>query len=94
VAPPGTVTEILVLLQAVGVATMPLKLTELPAVRVPKLFPLIVTAVPTAPDNTERLVTLGDEPTLKVNCGEATDPPTVTAIFPVEAAPEGTGTTI
>jgi len=81
-----------VFVQPVGVASVPLKLTVLPVVWVPKLFPVTVTAVPTPPVVTERLVMLGTELTL--NASWPATPPTVTTMFPLEAAPEGTGTTI
>lgn len=94
VAPLGTVTPILVLVQLVGVASVPLKLTVLPTVCVPKLFPLTVTAVPTPPVVTERLVMLGTELTLNGSWGYPGAPPTVTTMYPLDVAPEGTGTTI
>jgi hypothetical protein len=61
VAPVGTGTAMLVALQLVGVATVPLKVTVLVSWVAPKLVPVIVTGVPTAPDMTLRLVMLGAE---------------------------------
>ncbi|PYU04640.1 MAG: hypothetical protein DMG33_13380 [Acidobacteria bacterium] len=49
----------LVLLQLVGVAVAPLKLTVLAPCVAPKFAPLIVTEVPTGPEAGERLVMLG-----------------------------------
>ena len=56
VAPPGTVVAILVALQLVVVAAVPLNVT-IP--EDPKFVPMIVTAVPTAPDVGDRLAMLG-----------------------------------
>ena len=50
VAPVGTGTAMLVALQVVGVAAVPLNVTVLVPAVVPKFAPVIVTAVPTAPD--------------------------------------------
>ena len=50
VAPAGTVTAMLVLLQVVGVAVVPLKVTVLLPCVAPKLVPVIVTGVPTVPE--------------------------------------------
>jgi hypothetical protein len=61
VAPAGTVTTIDVAFQLVGVAAMPLKVTELVPWVVPKFVPVIVTAAPTAPEEGERLVIPGAE---------------------------------
>ena len=58
IAPPGTGTTMLVALQLVGGATVPLNVTELP-VWVPKLVPVIVTKVPTGPDVGLRLLIVG-----------------------------------
>lgn len=49
VAPGGTLAEMLVALQPVTVAVVPLNLTLLVPCEAPKLLPLIVTATPTAP---------------------------------------------
>ena len=65
VAPLGTVTAMLVALQLVTVAVVPLKETRpLPWVE-PKFAPVIVTAAPTAPAVIDRLVILGGETTVK-----------------------------
>src|SRR5437899_2488000 len=50
VAPKGAGTAMLVALQFVGVAAIPLKVTLLVPCDVPKLAPAIVTDVPTAPE--------------------------------------------
>jgi hypothetical protein len=50
VAPVGTGTAMLVALQLVGVPAVPLNVTVLVPCVVPKFVPVIVTAVPTAPD--------------------------------------------
>lgn len=49
VAPLGTGVTMLVALQLVGVATVPLKVTVLVPFVVPKLVPVIVTELPTRP---------------------------------------------
>src|SRR6266478_5004880 len=91
--PAGTGATMLVALQLVAVAAVPLKVIVLVPCVVPKFAPAIVTDVPTTPDVGFRLVTLGgDEVTLKFIPLLAT-PPTVTTTFPVEA-PLGTGTTM
>jgi len=90
VAPPGTGTTMFVALQLVGEADVPLKVTVLVPCDAPKLVPVIVMAVPTAPDVGERLVMLGG--TITVNAaGLLAMPPTVTTTLPV-VAPLGTGT--
>jgi len=66
VAAAGTVTLILVALQVVTVAVVPLNLTfPLPCVD-PKPVPVIVTGVPGEPDVTDRLVILGAGTTVKL----------------------------
>jgi hypothetical protein len=62
VAPLGTGTTMLVALQLVGVAEVPLNVTALVPCDVPKFVPVIVTDVPTAPDVGVRLVMLGGAP--------------------------------
>jgi hypothetical protein len=57
------------LLQLVALATVPLKVTVLDRVRVPKFVPVIVTLVPTAPEVTERLLIFGLETTVKKSEG-------------------------
>jgi len=59
VAPRGTGATILVALQLVGVAAVPLNVTVLLPCVVPKLVPVMVTEVPTSPEIGERLVILG-----------------------------------
>jgi hypothetical protein len=61
VAPVGTGTVMLVSLQLVGVAVVPLNVTVLVARVAPKIVPLIVTEVPTAPVGGERTVIEGDD---------------------------------
>jgi hypothetical protein len=62
VAPLGTGATILVLLQLVGVASVPLNATVLVPCVDPKPAPTIVTKVPTGPEVGDRLVMLGPEP--------------------------------
>jgi hypothetical protein len=50
VAPTGTVTVTVVVLQVVAVALVPLNLTALLPCEEPKLVPLMITCVPGAPD--------------------------------------------
>src|SRR5207249_6754376 len=93
VAPAGIGATMLVALQLVGVAPIPLKVTVLVPWLAPKLAPVIVTDVPRPPDVGLRLVMLGGGTvTVKLTPLLAT-PPTVTTTFPV-VAPVGTGTTM
>ena len=93
VAPAGTGATMLVAVQLVGVAVVPLNLTVLVPCVAPKLAPVIVTELPVKPDVGFRPVILGPgEVTVKLTPLLAT-PPTVTATFPV-VAPAGTGTTM
>jgi hypothetical protein len=85
-APFGTVAEMLVAVQLVVLAAIPLKATVPDE---PKLVPVIVTAVPTAPVFTERLVMVGFS-TVKLHPLLLT-PLAKTTTFPV-VAPEGTVT--
>jgi hypothetical protein len=62
VAPPGTGAVILVGLQPVDVAVVPLNVTVLVPCVDPKFVPVITTDVPTAPDVGFRLVMLGAVP--------------------------------
>jgi len=88
VAPEGTVVAMLVALQLVTVAVVPLNFTvPLPWVA-PKFVPVIVTAAPTAPVVTDRLVMCGATSTVKVT-PLLGDPETVTTTLPV-VAPLGT----
>ena len=90
VAPVGTGTTMLVSLQLVGVAVVPLNLTVLVPWVAPKLVPLIVIEAPTIPEFGERLVIPG----ATVNAFPALATPfTVTTTFPL-VAPLGTGATI
>src|SRR5256886_3154114 len=83
----------LVALQLVGVAAVPLNFTVLVPCVAPKLTPVIVTDVPRTPDVGLRLVMLGGGTvTVKLTPLVAT-PPTVTTTFPV-VAPLGTGATM
>jgi hypothetical protein len=95
VAPMGTGATMLVVLQLVGVAAIPLNVTVLAPCVPPKFAPAIVTEVPTAPDAGFRLVRLGgggDCDTVKRTALLAI-PPTVTTTVPV-VAPAGTGATM
>src|SRR5208337_4161288 len=93
VAPVGTGATMLVALQLVGVAVVPLNLTMLVPCVAPKFAPVIVTDAPTNPEVGFRLVMLGPEDvTVKLAPLLAT-PPTVTTTFPV-VAPAGTGATM
>jgi hypothetical protein len=62
VAPLGTVVAMLVELQLVAVAVVPLNLTVLVPCVDPKFLPVIVTEVPTGPEVTDKLVMLGPAP--------------------------------
>src|SRR5205807_1170457 len=59
VAALGTVTAMLVALQDVTDAVVPLNLTVLVPCVEPKFVPVIVTAVPTGPELTDKLVIVG-----------------------------------
>jgi len=88
--PAGTGATMLVVLQLVGVASVPLKLTLLVPCAVPKPVPVIVTGVPTAPERGPMLTMLGV--TEKFTPLLATDP-TVTTTLPL-VAPGGSGATM
>jgi hypothetical protein len=92
VAPAGTGTAMLVALQLVGVAVVPLNRTVLVPCVAPKLAPAIVIAVPATPVAGVRLVILGATVTVKA-LPLLERPPTVTTTEPL-AAPLGTGTTM
>ena len=92
VAPLGTGTTTLALLQLVGVAAVPLNVTVLLPCVAPKFAPVMVTAVPTAPEAGVKLVMFGTEITVKLAPLLAA-PPTVTTTLPVVAA-AGTGATM
>jgi hypothetical protein len=92
-APVGTEAFIDVALQLViVVAVVPLNATVLVPCVDPKLVPVIVTDVPTAPDVGDKLVMLGADTTVNDDPLLAT-PLTVTTTFPV-VAPVGTVATI
>ena len=88
VAPAGTVTTMLVALQLVTAPAVPLNITLLPGGSgKPNPVPVIVTAVPTGPEDGDKLVMVGN--TLKYAPLLAA-PPTVTTTFPNDAL-VGTG---
>jgi|SRR5712691_5287733 len=89
VAPAGTGATMLVALQLVGVAAVPLNVTVLVPCDAPKFAPAIVTEVPTGPKVGLRLVMLGGGVTVKSTPLLGT-PPTFTSTFPV-VAPASTG---
>lgn len=92
VAPAGTGTTMLVALQLIGAAIVPLNLTVLIPVEAPKLVPVIVTDAPTSPAVGFRLVSVGvGTGTVKLIPLLAV-PPTATTTLPV-VAPVGTGVT-
>lgn len=92
VAPEGTEATILVSLQVVGGAGVPLNVSELDPCEAPKLLPLTVTEAPTGPDIGLTLVITGATPK---NDELLTRPPTVTMIGELPATtPAGTGTTM
>src|SRR6266571_4994962 len=91
-APLGTGGTMLVALQLVGVAAVPLKLTVLLPCVDPKFAPVMVTEVPTGPEVGDKLVMLGTVVTVKLTALLAR-PATVTSTLPV-AAPLGTGATM
>jgi len=95
VAPVGTGAMMLVALQLVGVAVVPLNVTVLVVpCEAPKLVPVMVTELPTAPEVGFRLVMLGAEAVFTVNTmALLVLPPTVTTTLPV-VAPAGTGATM
>jgi hypothetical protein len=92
VAPVGTSATMFALFQLTAVATFPLNFTALDPCVTPKLFPVIVTALPIVPNVGERLVMLGEPVTVKSIWLLAT-PDTLTTTLPV-VAPDGTRTTI
>jgi hypothetical protein len=78
VAPAGTVATMLVALQLVGVAAIPLNVTVLVPCVAPKFAPVIVTDVPTTPDAGFKLVMLGPGVALFTFTGT----PALVAAFP------------
>lgn len=89
VAPDGTVTVRLVALAAVTVAVVLLNFTVLFAGVALKFVPVIVTGVPTGPDDGEKPDMVGTGITVKSDADVPVCPPTVTVILPV-VAPLGT----
>jgi len=89
VAPAGTEVVILIAVEAVTTANVPLNLTMLFDGVVLKFVPEIVTIVPTAPSVGSKLVMVGDGSTVKFDELEIVTPLVVTMIGPVPA-PEGT----
>lgn len=89
VAADGTGATMLVSLQLVGVAAVPLNLIVLVPCVAPKFVPVMVTEAPGAPDVGERLEIVGVGRTVKALPLLAT-PETVTTTFPL-VAPAGTG---
>jgi hypothetical protein len=85
----------LVALQLVGVAAVPLNFAVLVPCVAPKLAPAIVTGIPTVPDVGFKLVMLGPATAaVTVKLAPLLDtPPTVTTTLPV-VAPAGTGATM
>jgi hypothetical protein len=79
VAPAGTGATMLVALQLVGVAAVPLNFTVLVPCVAPKFVPAIVTDVPTNPDAGFRLVILGVEVAVLLTL---TATPVLVAVFP------------
>ena len=93
VAPFGTDVTILVELQLVGAAGIPLNSMTLDPCVVPKFVPVIVTAVPIEPDVVDRLVIPGAGVVTVKFTPLLVAPETVTTAFPV-VAPSGTGATM
>lgn len=89
VAPVGTVAVMLVALQPLTVAVVPLNLTKPLPCDVPKLEPAMVTLEPTVPEFGLRLLMLGAAVTVNVTPLLCTNPAAVTMTFPV-VAPVGT----
>ena len=92
VAPAGTGTTMLVERLFVGVAAVPLNVTELDAWLEPKFKPVIVTEVAAGPEEGKRLVAIGACDTVS-GIPLLGTPPTVMTTLP-EVAPTGTGTSI
>jgi hypothetical protein len=92
VAAAGTVTVMLIELQTLATAEVPLNVTVLELWVAPKFVPVIVMDVPTGPEVWLRLVMLGGGITVKGDPLLAC-PPTVTTTFPV-VAPAGTFATM
>jgi hypothetical protein len=90
-APLGTGTDMLVLLQLMGVAAVPWKVTVLVPCVAPKLAPFKSTTAPTTPAPGENVLITGAP--LTVNSTPLLDKLFVTTTFPV-VVPVGTGATI
>ena len=90
VAPVGTGTTMLVLLQLVGVADVPLNVIVLVPGDAPKLLPAMVAEIPTGAEVGERLVILGG---IVNSAPLLARPETVTTTLPA-VAPVGTDTTM
>src|SRR5208283_1366923 len=88
VAPLGTGTTMLVALQLVGVPAVPLNFTVLVPCVAPKFVPVIVTEVPTAPDDGFTLVMLGAVPLPLLTALNAARPPAHKSAAPREALTE------
>ena len=93
VAPAGTGATILVALQLVGAAVVPLNVIALAPCVAPKFAPAIVTEVPVTPEVGFRLVMLGAVVVTVKLTPLLARPPTVTTTLPV-VAPVGRGATI
>jgi hypothetical protein len=91
-APGGTTATMLVLLQFATAALVALSATVLVPCVAPKRVPVIVTKVPTIPDDGEIPVIISEGVTTN-STGLLAPPFTVTITFPV-VAPVGTGTVI
>jgi hypothetical protein len=90
VAPAGTGTAMLVELQLVGVAVVPLKVTVLVPWDAPKFVPAIVTEVPTGPDVGLRELMLGGRVPLAAALNAASKTPPFSEmdnVAPTETAP-------
>ena len=94
VAPIGTGTTMLVALQLVGIAAVPLKLTALVPCVLPKLVPLIVTGVPTGPEVGDRPVIAGIGLVVTAKLAALLARPATVAITLPVVAPAGTGATM
>jgi hypothetical protein len=92
VAPLGTGTAMLVALQLVGVAVVPLNLIVLLPCVAPKSVPVTVTDAPTAPEVRLRLVIAGVG--RRVNVAALVSTPLAWTITLPVVAPVGTGTTM
>jgi hypothetical protein len=92
-APLGTGATIVVALQLVGVAAVPLKVTLLDPWLDPKFVPAMATEVPTGPEFGERLTRVGAGRVTVKLIPLLAWPPTVTTTLPV-VAPPGTGAEI